>query len=66
MRLFQFFERWGGLSPWLRLGVALLFLLISTALWLAGRFWPWGWVIGGVLLMFSFPSGPERRGYHDF
>ena len=60
------FEWWAGL-PWLlRVCVALVFLLISTILWLAGRFWPWGWAIGVVLLLFSFPSAGERKGYHDF
>jgi hypothetical protein len=50
---------------WVRFGVAGLFLLASTALWLAGYFWPWGWAVGAVLLVFSFPSESERRGYHD-
>jgi hypothetical protein len=59
-------EWWAGLSPWLRFGVALAFLLLSTGLWLAGKFWPWGWAIGIVLLFFSFPSDAQRKGYHDF
>jgi hypothetical protein len=62
----RFFEWWGGLSPWLRLGVALRYLLVSTLFWLGGRIWPYGWIVGVVLLLFSFPSGPEQRGYHDF
>jgi hypothetical protein len=63
----SFFEWWGGLSPWLRFGVAGGFLLLSTLIWLlADRIWIWGWVIGIVLLIFSFPSGPEKKGYHDF
>jgi hypothetical protein len=57
---------WTGLPWWLRAGVALLFLLASTVLLLLGRFWPWGWAVGAVLLLLSFPSGPERKGYHDF
>jgi hypothetical protein len=44
----------------------LLFLLISTVAFFAGYFWPWGWAVGGVLLMFSFPNDAEKRGYHDF
>jgi hypothetical protein len=60
------FEWWGGLSPWLRFGVAGLFLLASTILYFCGWFWPWGWGIGLVLLLFSFPSSSERKGYHDF
>jgi len=43
-----------------------MFLLASTILWFAGYFWPWGWAVGAVLLIFSFPSGPEKKGYHDF
>jgi hypothetical protein len=60
------FEWWAGLPWWLRVGVAVVFLLVSTIFWLAGRFWPWGWGIGIVLLIFSFPSKSERKGYHDF
>jgi hypothetical protein len=44
----------------------LLLLLISTGLWLADTFWPWGWLMGAILLMFSFPNDAERKGYHDF
>ena len=46
--------------------MALVFLGLSTVLWLADRFWPWGWAIGIALLIFSFPSKAERKGYHDF
>jgi hypothetical protein len=60
------FEWWAGLPWWLRVGVAGVFLLLSTILWLANRFWPWGWAVGVVLLIFSFPSKLERKGYHDF
>ena len=59
-------EWWVGLPWWLRLAVALLFLLASTVLWLAGRFWPWGWGVGAVLLLFCFPSKLERKGYREF
>ncbi len=61
-----FFEWYGGLSPWLRFGVAIALLLVSTALWFARIFWPWGWVAGGILLVLSIPSGPQKKGYHDF
>ena len=60
------FEWWGGLRPAIRLGVSALFLLVSTVLWFCGTFWPWGWAVGGVLLLFSFPSRSEQKGYHDF
>jgi hypothetical protein len=59
-------ELWAGLSPWLRFGIAGAFLLLSTVLWFAGRFWPWGWAVGIVLLLFSFPNEAQKRGYHDF
>jgi hypothetical protein len=62
----HFFEWWAGLNPWIRFGVAVVLLLISTVLWLAGQIWIWGWVAGGVLLLFCFPSDAERKGYHDF
>ena len=47
-------------------GVAVAFLLASTVVFLADYFWPWGWAIGAVLLLFSFPNDAEKRGYHDF
>ena len=59
------FEWWAGLPWWLRLIVAQVFLLVSTLLWFAGTFWPWGWAVGVVLLLFSFPSNAEKKGYHD-
>jgi hypothetical protein len=61
-----FFEWYGGLSPWLRFGAALAFLLISTIFLLNDRVWILGWAIGIVLLLFAFPSGPQQKGYHDF
>ena len=60
-----FFEWWGSLSPKIRIGLSLFLLLISTGLWFAKIFWPWGWVAGTIMLMFSFPSQNEKRGYHD-
>ena len=60
------FGWWADLTPLTRFLMAGSFLLASTALWFAGYFWPWGWAIGGVLLMFSFPSSAEKRGYRDF
>ena len=41
-------------------------LLVSTLLFFVDYFWPWGWAVGGVLLLFSFPNDAEKRGYHDF
>ena len=60
------FSYWAGL-PWkLRMGVALAFLLVSTVLFVMDYFWPWGWAVGAVLLIFSFPNDAEKKGYHDF
>ncbi len=60
------FAWWSELPAVLRFGVAVLFLLASTGLWFAGYFWPYGWVVGTVLLIFSFPNKAQERGYHDF
>jgi hypothetical protein len=60
------FEWYGGLSPFIRLGVAFAFLIASTAAWFFNYFWPWGWGIGCIMLVFSFPSRAEKKGYHDF
>jgi hypothetical protein len=57
-------EWWSEQSPWVRYGVAGGLLLASTLVWLAGRFWPWGWVAGAILLVFSGPSDSEEKGYH--
>jgi hypothetical protein len=66
-----FFDWWRGLHWGLRLSVASGILLCSTILFWYG-YWPlWrisavGWGIGLVMLIFAFPSGPEKKGYHDF
>ncbi len=54
---------WAGLSPWFRVGVPLLLILISTGLPLARWIWPWGWAVGFVLLMFGGRSSSEKNGY---
>ena len=59
-----FFESWSGLPRWLRVGMALIFLAVSTVLFFRDRFWPYGWAIGGILLIFSGPSDSEKKGYH--
>jgi len=56
-------EWWSDLPAWLRYSVAVGFLLLSTILWFAGTFWPWGWAVGVALLMFAGPSDPEKKGY---
>ena len=30
---------------------------VATVLWLAGWFWPWGWLVDGILLLLSIPGG---------
>jgi hypothetical protein len=62
----ELYEWYGGLSPWVRFGVAFLFLGASTVAWLAGYFWPWGWAVGLVMLVLALPSRAERKGFHDF
>ncbi len=57
---------WSDLPASLRYGTGIIFLVISTGVWLAGRFWPWGWVVGAVLLLMAGPSKAEKKGYHDF
>ena len=63
------FEWWGGLSPWIRFGVSLVVLALAAILWLLGYFFPAGLatgITGVVLLLFSFPSRAEKKGFHDF
>lgn len=59
-------DMYAGLSPWLRFGIAGLFLLAALTALLLGRFWPLLWGLGIVFLLFAFPSSAERKGYHDF
>ncbi|QOV88726.1 hypothetical protein [Humisphaera borealis] len=59
----NFFGWWADQSPWLRYGVALLLIAISTVIFFAGTIWIWGWVAGVVLLLFAGPSSSEKNGY---
>ena len=57
-------EWWAELSPWVRYGVAVFFMLLSTVLLLVfDLFWPWGWGAGVIFLFFAGPSDSEKRGY---
>ena len=56
-------EWWAGLPWWLRYGVAVVFLLISTVLLIGGTFWPLGWAAGLVFLFFAGRSSSEKKGY---
>jgi hypothetical protein len=58
-----FLTWWADQSAWLRYGVALLLIALSTVLFFAGRIWIWGWVVGVILLLFSGPSSSEKKGY---
>jgi|GEM_PF-2571549 len=42
---------------------SIIFILISTLMFLGGTFWPWGWAVGMVLFFFSFKSDSEKKGY---
>jgi hypothetical protein len=62
--MYQWLYEWFGAIPWwLRLGLALAFIGLSTALYFGGYFWPWGRAVGLVLLLFSGPSDSEKKGY---
>ena len=59
------FELWYGLPPYVRAAPAVILILISTLLWFSnGVIWPYGWIVGGVLLLLSGPSDSEKKGYH--
>ncbi len=68
----DFFEWYGGLTPWIRFSVAGLFLVVGgLTLWLTNSFWGFRLGIGAVaigmiLLIFAFPNDAERKGYQDF
>jgi len=59
----SFFHWWSDQSPWLRYGVALALIGVSTGLYFAGRLWIWGWMAGVLLLLFAGPSDSEKKGY---
>jgi hypothetical protein len=60
----RFFAWWSGL-PWgVRYGLAGLFILLSTVLFLVDVLWPWGWVLGILMFLFGGPSDSEKKGYH--
>lgn len=48
------FEWFADLPRLAKVGVALLVLGVSAGAWFAGYFWPWGWGVGGVLLIAAF------------
>ena len=55
---------WYDLPVPLRLGFALLLIGISTApYFFANLIWPWGWAVGGILLLFC-GAGSNKGGYN--
>jgi hypothetical protein len=64
----DFIDLWAGLPPLLRFGTAGLILIGATGLWFVAfvKMAMFGWCLGGILLVFSFPNDAEKRGYHDF
>jgi len=61
----SFFEWWAGRGPLLRTGIPVVILGISAILLLLfDEFLLLGWILGGVLLLFSGRSDAEKKGYH--
>jgi len=59
-----FFQWYAGFSPWIRFGIALIFLCAGLARFLfEGVFWPLAWGLGGVLLIFAIPSESDKNGF---
>ena len=53
---------WADLDWKIRMSISLLLIGISTALYFGDIIWPFGWGVGGALLLFSFPSKYEKNG----
>ncbi len=60
------FEWYFGLRPLVRLLVALVPLGLATAMAFAGRVWPWGFAVGGVMLACSLPTRGEKNKWGDW
>jgi hypothetical protein len=54
-------EFWTGLPMWLRLLVPLGLLGASTIMWLDGWIWPYGWIVGSVLLVACIPDKKRSK-----
>ncbi|MCU0688602.1 MAG: hypothetical protein MUE97_02515 [Phycisphaerales bacterium] len=57
------FEWWYEMPWWVRYGLALALILLSTFILLAGRLWIWGWVVGFIMLALAGRSQGEKKGY---
>ena len=38
----------------------LILVGVSTVIWMSGYFWPWGWVVGVILLLAAIPERGKR------
>ena len=58
------FDLWYESPVWLRAGIGLILIGISTCLFFfADRIWIWGWAIGFIFLLFS-GAGKNKGGYN--
>lgn len=60
------FEWYFGLRPLHRFFCSLVPLALSTIIFLNGRFWPWGWVVGAIMFLASFPTRSEKSEWGDW
>lgn len=60
------FEWYFGFRPLIRFCIALVPLGIAGLMLANGRFWPWGWAVGGVLVLASFPTRGEKSEWGDW
>ncbi len=44
-----------------KVALGLLMIGVSTALWLSGTFWPWGWVIGVGSFLWGLLSIGDKK-----
>lgn len=60
------FEWYFGFPPLARFCISLIPLGLATIMLISGRFWPWAWGIGIVMLCCSFPTDGERNKWGDW
>lgn len=64
--MMMLFEWWYDLPWWARYGIALLMILISTAMLFIGRLFIWGWVVGLIMVAMGGRSQAEKNGYRRY
>ena len=65
--MFTLFWDWYVELPWyLRYGVGVLLIALSTVLLLVGRVWIWGWILGAIALLFASRTQAEKNGYRNY